>query len=159
MRLSELGVSVDLPRGWEGRIRGLEARDRGRGWSLPAGQDRPVAHFANFALPPEPGDFGTEVVHLMGDEQAFIALIDYGPESAGTALFSEQGLPRNLRATSFHPRSLQRTLPGQAGFQHFFTERGRPFCLYVVLGSFKRSRGVIGEINRTLASITIGAPE
>lgn len=153
MRLAALGVSAHLPRGWEGRIRGQEARDTGG--PIAAGHDRPVAHFANFGLPPEPGDFGTDVVHLMREQHAFIALIDYGPESAGTALFSNRGLPRNLVAASFHPRSLQRTLPGQAGFQHFFTERGRPFCLYVVLGNFRRAGGLVGQVNRTLASITI----
>jgi hypothetical protein len=27
-------------------------------------------------------------------------------------------------------------IPGQAGYQRFFTENGRPFCLYVVLGGY-----------------------
>ena len=155
MRLSRFDLSVSLPAGWEGRIHGLSERDQAL-MRIP-GRDRAVLHLANFALPPDPGDFGGHAVHEMVDDDAFISLMEHGPASVGTALFAETGLPRNLRAVDFHPRALQRTLQGQGGFQRFFTEAGRAFCLYVVVGDFRRSTRVVGQINRALAAITIGA--
>lgn len=154
MRLSRFDLTIDLPRGWEGRIHGLDVREQ----SLlqTGGRERPVAQMANFPLPADPGDFGGQAVHLMGEAGAFISLVEHGPDSVGTALFSDRGLPRNLTATSFHPRALQRTLPGQGGFQHFFTESGRAFCLYVVVGNFRGAHAVAGQINRALSAVTIG---
>lgn len=161
MRVSAHGIDVRLPDGWEGRIdgsgRSLAPRE---GEILPFGAQRqrtlPVAHLATFSLPGDRGDFGSGAVELMSSGDAFVALLEYGPESVGTALFTDHGMPRRLRADQFSPRALQRTLPGLAGFQAFFNERERAFCLYAVLGGSDRRR-LVGEVNRTLASVAIAA--
>ena len=51
----------------------------------------------------------------------------------GAGLFAPRSIPLPLHTGHFHPRSLQVGRPQQAGFQHFFTMAGRPFCMYAVV--------------------------
>lgn len=167
--ISAFGISTVLPTGWEGRISQRraptaatastpEARAAARaagstGWS--GERPNPVAHFANFALPANRGDFGSGVVNSMTRDDVFVVLFEYGPESVGKPLFAGRGLPRRLRADQFHPKALQQVLPGQSGHQTFFTESGRAFCLYVVLGSHANGRALVGKANQVLAATKI----
>jgi hypothetical protein len=50
---------------------------------------------------------------------------------------------------------MKRPLPGQCGGQWFFTENGRAFNLYVVLGSFPARRRLVPTANEILGGITI----
>jgi hypothetical protein len=50
---------------------------------------------------------------------------------------------------------MQRPLPGQSGAQFFFTEAGRAFCLYVVLGSHARRRQLVPEVNLVLSALSV----
>ncbi len=162
MRLTAHGLRADLPRGWEGAIRGerqnlppaaMEALEQRTGG--PVAQVLPVAHFATFALPAERDDFGAQAVVKMGPTDAFISLLEYGAEEANTPLFANQGLPRRLDPRAFSPRQLQRTLPGQAGFQWFFTQHGRAFCLYVVLGDAGDAHRLVRRVEQVLARLEI----
>lgn len=161
MRLTGNGVSAELPAGWEGAV--TRQKEPGSG-SLrqfadadgPQPVTLPALHLANVPLPPSRGDFGSEVVERLGNAGVFVSLLEYGAESVGTALFAVNGLPRKLRAGNFSPRMLQRTVPGQAGYQVFFTEAGRAFCLYVVLGAARKSSTLVGEANGVLATVAIG---
>lgn len=149
MRLQSAGMSVDLPAGWEGEI--------GRGGEMaPQGISRrpTVAHFANFPLPVERADFGAEAVEMMRTGDAFVALFEYGVESADRPLFSHRGVPR-IQARDFDRNALQHGLPGQSGLQRFFTVDGRAFSLYVVVGSHLDRADVIDEINQLLDSVTL----
>ena len=122
MRISSFGLAVDVPSGWEARIRRLG--QAGNGFRA-----HPVLHAADFALPEERGDFGSGAVETMRPSQAFIALIEYDPSSAGTALFSSNvAIPLQVHADDFSPQQLQRTIRGQAGTQRFFVDGGRAFC-------------------------------
>ena len=112
-------------------------------------------HLANFALPPSRGDFGTGAVEVMGEPHAFISLFEYGTEEAGRPLFEARGLPR-LTVRDFAPNQLQRRLPGQLGCQRFFTEQGRAFCLYVVLGSQRHAVSLVQEVHEVLAQLRVG---
>ena len=86
---------------------------------------------------------------------AFVALVEFGSSEAGTALFGRDGIPRRVRPRDFHPRALQRTLPGQCGLQVFATEAGRAFSLYVVLGRQRQLDDLVDEVNAVLASIEV----
>ena len=55
-------------------------------------------------------------------------------------MFARRGMPTDLTPGMFRRSALQRTVPGQAGCQVFFTENGRAFCAYVVLGRHERRR-------------------
>ena len=149
------GLGARLPAGFEARIfRRPQVGDE---------QPRPVAHFATFALPAVVGDFGGGAVTLMGPDDVFAVLFEYGPESLGTALFSRQGMPRSLRPDDFRPMTLRRGLGGQSGTQWFFVEQSRPFTLYAVLGSHAQRFSSVPRLNGLLRNLTVesadqGAP-
>jgi hypothetical protein len=141
-------LRVDLPQRWEARV---YLRDG----AASAGESvHPVVHLGNFALPPRRGDYGSGAVELMRAGHAFLALVEFGDSEVGTPLFGAQGMPRPKLA-DFAPNALQRKLPGQLGVQRFFTENGRAFCLYVVLGSARFTEQLIGEVHDVLNNVTV----
>jgi hypothetical protein len=142
MRISGHGLEIDLPNGWEGRI-----------YRRPEG--RPILHAASFVLPTDDGDFGALAVASMPSNGVFIALAEYGPDVLGTPLFAHQGLPVPLRPADVLPRALQRLGRGRAGIQRFFTTRGRPFCLYVVIGSELARAAQVDQANLVLGSLSV----
>lgn len=140
-----------MPRGWEGAIGAAAPDDEGKAAAAPL----PVAHLSTAALTAERGDFGSGTVEHLGPDDAFVALVEYGPECVGTAVFAKQGLPRRLRMRGFNRRALQRTIAGQAGQQVFFTEGGRAFCLYVVLGRDHDIAPLLDRVHAALDSIDL----
>lgn len=163
MRLQGAGISLDLPRGWEGRVRprGPEPLEgSGAAGAVRAQAVGPlpvVVQAANFALPTTLGDFGGGAVEAMTARDLFVTLFEYGPESAGTALFARQGMPRVLHPADLDPWSLRTPLPGMSGTQVFFTEAGRPFCLYVAVGSHLRRFRTLPVISSVLRSVHIAS--
>jgi hypothetical protein len=148
--LRAYGLVVPLPPGFEGRI-----------FRRPAGPGEvpeTVAQFATFALPAVVGDFGGGAVNLMGPQDVFAVLFEYGPQSVGTALFARQGMPRSLSPGDFRPTVLRRGLAGQAGTQWFFTESGRPFTFYAALGSYLLRDQLVGLVNQLLSGVQIAGP-
>jgi hypothetical protein len=145
--LSAHGIAAPLPQGFEGRI---FVRNQ-IGDEIP----RPVTQLATFALPAEVADFGGGAVNLMGSLDIFATLFEYGPESVGKRLFARQGMPRSLSVTDFRPYTLRRGLTGQSGTQWFFTESGRPFTLYIVLGSHTQRNVLVPRVNSLIGPLTI----
>ncbi|HEY4929527.1 MAG TPA: hypothetical protein VIH95_10290 [Acidimicrobiales bacterium] len=141
------GIGAGLPSGFEGRI----VKRQGSGIEVA----NAVAQFSTFALPSDVGDFGGGAVNLMGNNDIFAVLFEYGSDSVGTRLFAHQGMPRPLGTSDFQPHVLRRGLTGQSGTQWFFTELGRPFTLYVVLGSHARRSVLVPRVNRLLEGLTI----
>ena len=145
------GLKADAPRGWhvavtrrpgatdvaastgDRRLAAADSTDR----MAPQDVTRPVLHACTKAMPTARGDFGTGVVDLLGPDDIFVALVDYGTEVADQGLFEKQGLPR-LAPSQFAPNRLQRPLPGLSASQHFFSSGGRAFCLFTVIGSHAR---------------------
>ncbi len=158
------GVTVGLPRGWEGEIFNRAPDGGGRSLQSPAGVEedysddsevaRNVIHVANFALPAERGDFGSGAVELMSSGAVMVILFEHGPESVDTPLFARTGVPQ-LDPSEFHPQQMQRTLQGQSGRQIFFNAAGRAFCLYVVLGSHRQREALVPLVNEVLRSLEI----
>lgn len=147
MMLTGAGITVDLPPGWEGSIRPPA--------TLPDGAQRhSVTHLANFPLPAVRGEYGSGAVDLMSDGDALIVLLEFGPESVGTVLF-DKTRPPFLRASDFSRDTLQQRVEGHGGCQRFFTEAGRAFCLYVVVGDYIDRVDVLESINSALNRITI----
>jgi hypothetical protein len=148
-KLRAYGIESALPSGFEGRIFRRPA--------MAGATSYPVVHVANFPLPADVADFGGGAVTLMGPTNIFAVLFEYGPESVGRALFARQGMPRALGPGDFRPTLLRRGLGGQSGTQWFFTESGRPFTFYAVLGSHARRDALVPLVNAVLASLVVSA--
>jgi hypothetical protein len=141
------GIEAALPTGFGGRI-----------FVRPAvGQEvpRPVAHFATVPIPTDAGDFGSGIVTALGPTDVFAVLFEYGPESVGTKLFARQGRPGPFHEGHFRTTVLRRGLPQQSGTQWFFTESGRPFTFYAVLGSHARRTALVPRVNQLLAALAV----
>jgi hypothetical protein len=145
-RLSAHGLSVELPRGWDGEIFLNDEEN-----TDPA---RPVLHAANIALPRGRGAYGSGAVERMGRRGMLLSIVEFDRASAGTPLFSH-AFPRQLRQRDFEPNQLQRALAGQAGVQRFATVGGRAFCIYAVLGSLRLRAVLVPELNRVLETVEI----
>lgn len=140
------GLGVRVPDTWDTRMfrRVPEADER----------TFPIVHAGSFALPNLRGDYGSGAVDRMTAKDVLVTLLEQEPEAAGTRLFRRQGIPR-AHPADFSPQGLQRTLPGQSGCQYFFTERGRAFCLYVVLGSHARRVALVRKANELIDGLEI----
>lgn len=147
MKVARQGLSVATPRGWDARIYQRAAE-------TPGEVTRPVLHAADFPLPNVRGDYGSGAVEIMGPDHVFLALIEFDQSEATSPLF---GKPRPTRLSSgeFSPNQLQRAIAGQAGAQFFFTDRGRPFCLYVVIGSYAQRETLAARANDIFASMEV----
>ncbi len=158
--IAQSGIKVNLPAGWEARFQnnapGQSMSPSAQGSSSQSGSGvaYSVAHAANFALPIRVADFGGGAVEIMTSADIFIALCEYGPESVGKAMFASQGLP-TIAVTDFGKQSMQRVIEGQGGCQKFFTEKGRVFCLYVVVGSYLQRFRTVPIINQVVQAISI----
>jgi len=156
--LDQSGISVALPTGWEGRIyrRPAAAAAAAATGGPPVRGERTntVMHVANFPLSPDIGDYGGGAVEIMSSRDLLVVLCEFGPSSVGQPLFAAQGVPL-FTPDDFGTQSMQRVIEGQGGAQRFFTEAGRPFCLYVVLGSYARRVRTVPLINELVGAITI----
>jgi hypothetical protein len=129
VRVEAAGLAMNAPRGWDVRIYRRPAVE-------PGAVTEPVLHAANFPLPVKRADYGGGVVERMGPRNVFVALLEFERSSATTPLF-DRPRPRRLLIENFGPDRLQRVIPGQGGAQFFFNEKGRAFCMYVVIGSYR----------------------
>ena len=141
------GIRVDLPTRFEGRIFQRAA--------VVGAASYPVVHAATFPLPGNVADFGGGATAAMLPTDIFCVLFEYGPESVGRALFARSGPPKALSPNDFHPYVLRRGVGGQSGTQWFFTESGRPFTFYAVLGSHALRASLVPEVNVLLNQLTV----
>ncbi|HEX3005237.1 MAG TPA: hypothetical protein VHO27_13575 [Angustibacter sp.] len=148
MSNSRYGLAVAAQDGgWETRISRREPHDTGE-------VTHPVLHACTRPLPAERGDFGSGVIELLGSNDVFVSLIEFGTEVADQGLFEPQGRPV-LRPSQFSANRLPRLYPGVSAAQHFFSEGGRAFCLYVVLGAHSRRMALVPRAARLLGGIRI----
>ena len=145
-RLSGLGLGVDLPDGWDGRI---YRRDN----EAEAGERRAL-HAANFALPQARGDYGSGVYDVMERDGVFVTLVEFHPDNADTGLFASKGLPV-VTADAFAPDAMPKSVAGQAGAQFFFTVGERAFCLFAVIGSYARRAELVPQVNEVIQTLGI----
>lgn len=142
-------LSVSTPAGWDLHVYRRQSSDGSTTY--------PVMHAATFPLPRYRGDFGVGAVERMRRDDVLVVLFEYEPEAAGTPLFRVTRRPRP-KAADFHPQGLQRMIPGQSGAQWFFTEAGRPFSLYVVMGSHARRARNLTAVHELLDGLTVRRP-
>jgi hypothetical protein len=141
------GLSLAADAGWVATIYRRVA-------DVPGETTHPVLHACTRALPAERGDFGVGVVELLGPDDVFVAVVEYDPLLAGRGLFARQGRPR-LAPSQFAPNRLQRVVPGRSAAQHFYTDGGRAFCLFVVLGAHSRRMALVPKAARLVAGLHV----
>ena len=149
MHLEAHGIKVDCPVGWDAKIFRHDERDLRAAGAQADEPAAPTLHAATFALPLEDGDWATAAQELMNADDSLLVLKEFVPDSKlrpGKGLFAPAGKPSDLSRDQFHPRSLLRDLPGQSGYQSFFTEGGRPFGLYVVLGGAQADLTAVNRV-------------
>lgn len=153
--IRDQGISVELPPGWEADFFRREPLPTPLGEDYAPEVTTTVAHIANWPLPNERGDYGGGAVELMRLGDILIVLFEFGEAERGTALY-EGPIPWPLRVSDFDANRMQRPLPGQAGLQQFFSSpSGRPFCLYVVLGSERDAATLVELVNDVLATVEL----
>jgi hypothetical protein len=146
-KLSALGLSVELPPGWEGRVVVMTAED---------GTRYPNLHAGNFAVRPEGSTFGQYSIERMDVQKAMVVVVEYGPASVGTALFSSGRWPPSLLVVDLNPANFPGPAPeGLAGNQNFVTVNGRAFCIYTVLGLVGGAAPLMPQVNHVLESIAV----
>jgi hypothetical protein len=140
------GIVATPSRGWDIRIfrRRAEAPET----------THAVLHAATFAMPSIVGDYGDGAVQRMSPEDVFVALCEFHPSSTSAALFAAPR-PGPLAAGDFSRTALQHAVGGQAGLQRFFSERGRAWCLYVVIGSYDDRVRLTPIANDLIAGIEV----
>jgi hypothetical protein len=147
-KLTRQGLEIDLPDGWDARIYRREADDA-------AGVTRRALHAANFALPPNLGDYAVGAAERMTVGDVLVVLLEFDPDSAGRGLFRNEGLPTGLAAADFSPTAMPRVMPGRTAAQWFFSLDGRAFCLYVVLGSHNERAAMMPLVNAVVETLKI----
>ena len=143
MILSAAGLVVDVPSGWDAEIAGNPVVGR------PS-----ILHMANVPLPPGRSDFGGHALESFPTTGVFVALLESQASEAGTGLFLRRGKPVVVPG-EFSTAKLNKAAPGHVATQRFFTESGRPFCLYAVIASDARLSSGVRSVNQALASITV----
>ena len=73
-------------------------------------------------------------------DDVLVVLFEYDAAAADAAALRARAASRVASADDFSPGVCNAPIPGQAGCQFFFTEDGRAFCLYAVIGSYARAR-------------------
>jgi hypothetical protein len=143
VRISGHGRSIEVPAGWEARI-----------FRRPGAA--PVLHIGTFALLDNDGDFGAAATGRMRPDDVFAVLFEYRDDAnirPGYGLFSAER-PSPPRLGDFSPAQLQVTRRGQLGWQRFFSEAGRPCCLYAVLAPVRRHPDRrVTDLGRVLATL------
>lgn len=149
MRLAAGGLTLDLPAGWEARVRRQTP-------SGPGQRGNVLLHAATVALPEQRGDFGSGVVERLGPDDAFVAVFEYDAKDADKVLFRSARLPVP-RPSDFSPDVLQRTRAGNSGAQWFFSLSGRAFSLHAVLGSHARRAPGATRVAQLLQGLSVGS--
>ncbi len=140
--LASLGLRVELPAGFDGLIR----RSGGRA----------VLHAANAELPPAGADdLAGELVERIPADGVVIALVEMGDDVLGSVLYANEGVPE-ISAAQIAPGVASGPIPeGAGGVQRFFTAAGRPFLLYVAVGSVADAEDLVAGANRVLGTLRI----
>lgn len=144
------GIRAFVPEGWDCRIgKRFESGEGERAYL--------VLHAATRPLTGLRADYGGGVVETLSSVDVFMGLLEFGPPEAGSALYGERSSLPTLEVSQFHRNQLQRRITPQAGVQHFFTLEGRPFCLYVVLGSIGNAVELVERANGFLDGVVVEA--
>jgi len=154
-RLAAYGIGIGVPIGWEAEL-SLQPDPSTIDPDLaPSDRHLVVVHLANFWMPADRSDYGSEATAVMGSDGVFIAIIEFDDNAARSRLFEYRGVPIPLQPTDFKRTQLQRPVRNQVGLQRFFCSSKRAFCLHAVIGSYDLRQALTPAVNNILSGLTI----
>ena len=155
------GLELAIPVGWNAEIFRL-------GDGSPADGDGPlnlttrelensppVLHAATLDLPRGRGTYATEMIDRLGHGDAFVAVIDHGPEQARQEVFSMGVVPWPLLPDHFDPSASPQTKTGLVFVQRFFNQRDRAFALFAGIDEGPGRAVPVGRVNALLAGLKV----
>jgi len=146
-RLASHGIAIEVPKGWEGRIFVPDLD--------PPAINLPILHLTDTVLTLERSSYAPELAARAGGTGTLVALLEFDHTLADVGLYAPQGLHLPLSRERFHQKALQFPSRVQEGHQRFFSQGGRAFCLYVVLGTGRGVDRRLADVNGALASLEI----
>jgi hypothetical protein len=146
-RLSSHGIAIDVPTGWEGRMFVPDLD--------PPAINLPILHLTDAVLTVERSSYAPELAARAGGTGILVALLEFDHRLADVGLYEPQGLHLPLTRDRFHPKALQFPSRVQEGHQRFFSQGGRAFCLYVVLGTGRGADQRLADANRALETLQV----
>ena len=149
MRLTDHGLAVDIPRGWEARMFVPDLP--------PPAINLPVLHVSSAPLPTSRSSYAAEASRGLGDRGILFSLLEFEAALANVGLYAAQGMPVPIRADELDHRAMQIPHPEQGGVQRFFSQAGRAFSLYVIAGLGPGLRDRLGELDRVLRGVEISS--
>lgn len=156
-KLTAHGITLDPPAGWDGQIYLREPQPLGAmaaTYGASPETPMPIAHLANFALPAQRGDYGGGAIESMRPGGVFISILQHDPSEVTAALFKGRKIPWPLAADSFDLNAMPRRMGNHAAVQSFFIAGGRPYCVYVVIGSHTQRAILAPVVNQALATVS-----
>jgi hypothetical protein len=153
MEVTQYGISLELPTGWEGTI--FVLRDQVDLGAI----SRPVVHAGNFPLPSDRSTYGSATRMKMSPGDLFLVLAEHDPQQAWIPGIMSMEDASHLVATDFALAGHDMALSGQLGMQKFFQHEGRSFALYAVITDTDEFETQLGDLNSVLASLAIGPPD
>ncbi len=148
MKIASHGLTVQSATPVDARIFQRQAMD--------GETTHPVVQISTTSMPDSTGDYGSGAVDVLGPNDVFLTLVEFGAAEVASPLFATKGLPKTLNPNDFSRDALQRVQKGQSGMQFWFSEAGRAFCLYIVLGSHANRRRLMPKATAMVQSLQIG---
>lgn len=133
-RLTGLGLRIDVPRGWDGRI---AERER----LLPGAA---LVHVASFPLPAPDDEAASKAQAAIGGDDVLLTVSEALPG---------QALPLQTPRIGLHERGV--SVGRYTVVDRYFVEKGRAFLLHATFGAGPPPDELIRRLNRILASLTI----
>jgi hypothetical protein len=143
--LSGLGISVELPPGWIGRIR-------------PSREGLPALQAASFPLPANDSEDGQVAQESIGTSGTYVNLLDLGPHSEDADWRPVSGPVIVERSSLGAPKPPQHYAPVVLATTRNLLIDGRARRLTVFIGFADVENGSLAEVNALLHSMSLSAP-
>jgi len=141
-----LGVSVDLPAGWTGRIYNAQPA------SAPTSA---TVQLADLALPPDDDDTATKAAQQMGPDDVLIILLESTGSKTGFT-YPPLAAPLRISDSDFLP-AFEGVSDSHAFARRLFSTHGRRFMLWVQFGQKPAPSSVVARANRVLETMRFTA--
>ncbi len=142
------GLTVTaLPEGWS-------ARGIYMGGESPDERGLPAWYFGTMTVDSSTVPYPTDIVELLGPDDAFVSVFEVGPDAAGSALYKPvKSFVRDWPLSAFDATAAPRAVPDRLFSQAFFTLEGRALGLWIALGTSKTPEAPLARCNLLFSEV------